>query len=51
MIGQESLDGKITSDIESARNVDGRLEIFARGTNGAVYHNSQKSKSSAEWSG
>ena len=40
----------ITSDIAVARNADGRLEIFARGTDGAVWHQWQTAPNNG-WSG
>ncbi len=50
--GWRSLDGKITSNIESAINKDGKVEIFARGIDDAVLHNTQKSAGiSHDWSG
>ncbi len=33
------------------RNADGRLEVFARGTNSTIYHNYQDSGSPGGWSG
>src|SRR5213593_1282978 len=36
--GWTSLGGVITSNIATARNADGRLEIFARGTDNALWH-------------
>jgi Ca2+-binding RTX toxin-like protein len=50
--GWRSLGGEITSNIESAINKDGRVEIFARGTDDLVLHNTQKSGGiSHDWSG
>lgn len=45
-----SLGGKSTSNPTVARNADGRLEVFVRGTNGALYHQWEKSVNGA-WSG
>ena len=36
--GWASLGGVITSNIAATRNADGRLEIFARGTDNALWH-------------
>ena len=46
-----SLGGVITSSIAVANNADGRLEIFARGTDGALWHQWQTAPSAGPWSG
>jgi peptidoglycan hydrolase-like protein with peptidoglycan-binding domain/acylphosphatase len=48
--GWASRGGVITSNIAIARNADGRLEIFARGTDGAVWHQWQTAQNNG-WSG
>jgi hypothetical protein len=48
--GPASLGGKATSGIDGARNADGRLEIFVRGNDGALWHMWQLSKGGS-WSG
>ncbi|WP_411374066.1 matrixin family metalloprotease [Arthrobacter sp. MPF02] len=48
--GWSSLGGVITSDTTVGRNKDGRLEAFARGTDGAVWHRWQTAPSSG-WAG
>ncbi len=44
-----SLGGTSTSDVTVARNEDGRLEIFVRGTDGALWHRWEKAPDGA-WS-
>jgi acylphosphatase/peptidoglycan hydrolase-like protein with peptidoglycan-binding domain len=46
----QSLGGVITSNIAVARNADGRLEIFARGTDNALWHKWQTAPNGG-WSG
>ena len=48
--GWASRGGIITSNITVARNADGRLEFFARGTDGAVWHQWQVAPNNG-WSG
>ena len=48
--GWASLGGVITSRISVARNSDGRLEIFARGTDNALWHQWQTAPNNG-WSG
>ena len=48
--GWDSLGGVITSDVALGKNKDGRLEAFARGTDGAVWHRWQTAPNSG-WSG
>ncbi|MFF0097661.1 matrixin family metalloprotease, partial [Streptomyces canus] len=48
--GWQSLGGVITSDIATNRNADGRMELFVRGTDGAVYHKWQVAPNNG-WSG
>ena len=48
--GWSSLGGVITSDITTARNADGRLELFVRGTDNALWHKWQTAPSNG-WSG
>jgi acylphosphatase len=48
--GWASLGGIITSNIGSSRNADGRLEIFARGTDNALWHQWQTAPNNG-WSG
>ncbi|MGW2050294.1 matrixin family metalloprotease [Streptomyces sp. NPDC001858] len=48
--GWESLGGVITSNIATSVNADGRMEFFARGTDGAVWHQWQTAPSNG-WSG
>jgi len=48
--GWASLGGIITSGICVARNADGRLEIFARGTDNALWHQWQTAPNNG-WSG
>ncbi|MFA4904166.1 MAG: hypothetical protein WC600_15645 [Desulfobaccales bacterium] len=46
----ESLGGNHTSDPSVVRNLDGRLEVFALGTNYNVYHMWQPAPASGPWS-
>jgi hypothetical protein len=46
-----SLGGDLTSDIAVAANEDFRLEVFARGIDNALWHNSQLSAGGPAWSG
>lgn len=46
-----SLGGVITSSIAVGANADGRLEVFVRGTDGALWHQWQTAPSSGPWSG
>ena len=46
----ESLGGNHTSDPSVVRNLDGRLEVFALGTDYAVYHMWQPASASGPWS-
>jgi hypothetical protein len=46
----ESLGGNHTSDPTVVRNIDGRLEVFALGTNYNVYHIWQPASASGPWS-
>lgn len=48
--GWASRGGVITSNIAIARNADGRLEIFARGTDNALWHQWQTAPNNG-WSG
>jgi C1A family cysteine protease/acylphosphatase len=48
--GWASLGGVLTTDIAVFENADGRLEIFARGTDNAVWHNWQTAPNGG-WSG
>ena len=48
--GWASLGGVITSNIAVARNADGQLEIFARGTDNALWHKWQTAPNNG-WSG
>ncbi|MFE1453393.1 matrixin family metalloprotease [Streptomyces olivaceoviridis] len=48
--GWHSLDGAATSGIATGVNADGRIEIFARGTDNACYHKWQTAPSNG-WSG
>jgi peptidoglycan hydrolase-like protein with peptidoglycan-binding domain/acylphosphatase len=48
--GWSSLGGVITSNIAVGRNADGRLEIFARGTDNALWHKWQTAPNNG-WSG
>ncbi|HET6881091.1 MAG TPA: hypothetical protein VFI31_13095 [Pirellulales bacterium] len=48
--GFASLGGNITTDPAVGRNADGRLEVFARGTDGALWHIWQNSPGGG-WSG
>ena len=48
--GWNSLGGVITSDVTVGNNKDGRMEAFARGTDGAVWHRWQTTPS-GDWSG
>ncbi len=48
--GFQSLGGKLTSRLAVGRNQDGRLEVFARGLDGAVWHIWQGAANSG-WSG
>ena len=48
--GWASRGGVITSNITLGRNSDGRLELFAKGTDGAVWHQWQTAPSNG-WSG
>jgi C1A family cysteine protease len=48
--GWASLGGQITTDPAVAQNHDGRLEVFARGTDNALWHNWQTSAGGG-WSG
>ncbi len=48
--GWASLGGAVTSNITAARNADGRLELFARGTDSALYHASQTAPGADKWS-
>jgi acylphosphatase len=48
--GWASMGGVITSSICVARNADGRLEIFARGTDNALWHQWQTAPNNG-WSG
>ena len=45
-----SLGGQLTSKAAVARNADGRLEVFARGGDNGLWHNSQAS-AGGTWSG
>jgi hypothetical protein len=47
--GWSPLDGTLTSTIAVARNHSGRLEVFARGLDNAVWHRSQVSAGSSNW--
>ena len=48
--GWASMGGVITSNIAAIRNADGRLEIFARGTDNALWHQWQTAPNNG-WSG
>src|SRR3989442_14303046 len=48
--GWASLGGTVTSNIAVARNADGRLEIFARGTDSALHHSAQTAPGANTWS-
>ncbi|HEV7240784.1 MAG TPA: matrixin family metalloprotease, partial [Thermoanaerobaculia bacterium] len=48
--GWQSLSGVITSRVAVGRNADGRLEIFARGTDNALWHKWQTAPSAGPWS-
>ncbi|HWJ06316.1 MAG TPA: C1 family peptidase [Steroidobacteraceae bacterium] len=48
--GWASQGGVLTSDIAVSRNADGRMEIFVRGTDNAVWHKWQVAPNSS-WSG
>ena len=48
--GWASLGGIVTSNIATGRNADGRMEIFARGTDNALWHNWQTAPNNG-WSG
>ncbi|MEY9181858.1 peptide methionine sulfoxide reductase MsrB [Bradyrhizobium sp. USDA 326] len=49
--GWASLGGGITSDPAVVDNSDGRLEVFARGTDNALWHIWQEEPHAAPWSG
>jgi hypothetical protein len=49
--GWSSLGGVFTSDPAAAVNSDGRLEVFARGSDNALWHRSQASPGSGTWGG
>jgi hypothetical protein len=49
--GWSSLGGTITSDPAVAVNSDGRLEVFARGTDDALWHIWQTAPHAGPWSG
>ncbi len=49
--GWFSLGGVITSRIAVGLNKDGRLELFARGTDNALWHKWQTAPSAGPWSG
>jgi hypothetical protein len=49
--GWSSLGGVITTEPSTGQNADGRLEVFARGSNNAVWHIWQSAPSSGPWSG
>jgi hypothetical protein len=49
--GWASLGGVILSDATVAMDSDGRLEVFARGTDGALWHNWQTVPHAGPWSG
>ncbi|MFD3542262.1 matrixin family metalloprotease, partial [Streptomyces sp. NPDC058662] len=48
-LGWESLGGALSSDIATGVNADGRIEIFARGTDNAAYHKWQITANSNNW--